>query len=115
MRTDPISAGLTLANTLAEIAKDVVNVTPQERIEKIRSKAQNEIENFKSNLVARNLDFVNFCFNGLPKQDLLLSESDYQELRGVKFLIDGETLLALYSSCKASEVETKIAEVKELR
>ena len=112
MPEDPITAGLALGGDIVTGAVtaigDYISTTQLRRLDQANQKAHDDVQAFKDDLLAGNLDSLNLRLDGLQdgvRVDLTPSES--LRLGLVKPKLNGLALLGLYCRARSADLATE--------
>ena len=97
---------------LLRLIDDYYNKSGSREIEAATERASEDVEHFKDELLARDLDGVNLRLAGLQHGILVrVTDAECEQLRAVAPRLDGFALLGLYARARAADLAAECGEV----
>jgi hypothetical protein len=97
---------------LIQLVDDLLHETQTRRLDAATRQASNDVQNFKDDLLGRNLESVNLRLAGLQHGILVhLTDAESEQLRGVEPNLDGAALLGLYARGRASDLAAECGQI----
>ncbi len=97
---------------LIQLVDDLLHQTQTRRLDAATTEASTDVQNFKDNLLTRDLDAVNLRLGGLQHGILVhLTADESNQLRGITPNLDGFTLLGLYARARAADLAADCAQI----
>jgi len=97
---------------LIHLIDDLLHQTQTRRLDAATSRATDDVQNFKDDLLARRLDAVNLRLGGLQHGILVnVTDAESEQLRGVTPNLDAFALLGLYARARAADLAAECGEI----
>ena len=97
---------------LIHLIDDLLHQTQTRRLDAAQSQAQDDVQAFKDDLLARRLDSVNLRLGGLQHGILVhLTDGESQQLRALAPNLDGFALLGLYARARAADLAADCGQI----
>jgi hypothetical protein len=97
---------------LTHLIDDLLHQTQTRRLEAATAQASDDVQHFKDELLARDLDAVNLQLAGLQHGILVrLTDAESEQLRGVTPNLDGNALLGLYARARGADLAAECGEI----
>jgi hypothetical protein len=102
---------------LLHLIDDYLHETGTRRLEAATAQATDDVQHFKDELLARDLDAVNLRLAGLQHGILVrLTDAESEQLHAVTPNLDAFALLGLYARARAADLAAQCGEIaQELR
>ena len=100
------------SSQLIHLIDDLLHQTQTRRLDAATDQATDDVQHFKDNLLARNLDAVNLQLAGLQHGILVrLTDAESQQLRAIAPNLDAFALLGLYARARAADLAAECGEI----
>ena len=97
---------------LIHLIDDLLHQTQTRRLDAATAQASADVQHFKDDLLARNLNSLNLRLAGLQHGILVrLTDAESQQLRAVTPQLDGYALLGLYARARAADLAAQCGEI----
>jgi len=97
---------------LIQLVDDLLHQTQTRRLDAATQQATDDVQNFKNDLLARNLESINLRLAGLQHGILVhLTDAESQQLRAVTPNLDGAALLGLYARARAADLAADCTQI----
>jgi hypothetical protein len=97
---------------LIHLIDDLLHDTQTRRLDAATARAQDDVQGFKDELLARNLDALNLRLAGLQHGILVnLTPGESDQLRAVLPNLDGFALLGLYARARAADLAAECGQI----
>ena len=97
---------------LIQLVDDLLHQTQTRRLDAATNQASDDVQNFKTDLVAHRLDSINLRLGGLQHGILVhLTDTESDELHAVAPQLDGFALLGLYARARAADLAAECGQI----
>ena len=97
---------------LIHLIDDLLHETQTRRLDAATAQATDDVQTFKDELLARNLDAVNLRLAGLQHGILVhLTDAESVQLRAITPNLDAFALLGLYARARAADLAAECGEI----
>jgi len=97
---------------LIHLIDDLLHQTQTRRLDAATAQASADVQHFKDDLLARNLNSLNLRLAGLQHGILVrLTDAESEQLRAVTPQLDGYALLGLYARARAADLAAQCGEI----
>jgi hypothetical protein len=100
------------SSQLIHLIDDLLHQTQTRRLDAATAQASDDVQHFKDNLLARDLDALNLQMSGLQHGIVVrLTDAESEQLRAVAPDLDGFALLGLYARARAADLAADCGEI----
>jgi hypothetical protein len=97
---------------LIHLIDDILHETQTRRLDAATAQATDDVQHFKDELLARDLDAVNLRLAGLQHGILVrLTDAESQQLHAITPNLDAFALLGLYGRARAADLAAQCGEI----
>ena len=100
------------SSQLIHLIDDLLHQTQTRRLDGSTAQASDDVQHFKDELLARDLDAVNLRLAGLQHGILVrLTDAESQQLHAITSNLDAFALLGLYARARAADLAAECGEI----
>jgi hypothetical protein len=97
---------------LIHLIDDLLHQTQTQRLDAATAQASADVQGFKDNLLARDIDAINLRLGGLQHGILVhLTDAESQQLRALSPNLDAFALLGLYARARAADLAADCGQI----